>query len=106
MVDKRENASFQGLILGLVSRGSATWPGSGVKPRRLPRFGPEPRVQEYDARRNLAGMPGGRALGGFIIIEGSCCAVLPAGTTNRADYEMIPDEILGQLSAAFNMTAS
>ena len=34
------------------------------------------------------------------LIEGSCFAASPAGTTNRADYEFMRDEILGQLKAA------
>ena len=34
------------------------------------------------------------------LIEGSCFAASPAGTTNRADYEFMRDEILGQLQAA------
>jgi len=37
---------------------------------------------------------------GFTLIEGSCFAASPAGTTNRADYESMRDEILGQLRAA------
>ena len=37
---------------------------------------------------------------GFELIEGSCFAASPAGTTNRADYESMRDEILGQLEAA------
>ncbi|MBV8410150.1 MAG: M81 family metallopeptidase [Alphaproteobacteria bacterium] len=37
---------------------------------------------------------------GFALIEGSCFAASPAGTTNRADYETMRDEILGQLEAA------
>ena len=37
---------------------------------------------------------------GFELIEGSCFAASPAGTTNRADYETMRDEILGQLGAA------
>jgi len=37
---------------------------------------------------------------GFTLIEGSCFAASPAGTTNRADYEFMRDEILGQLEAA------
>ena len=37
---------------------------------------------------------------GFELIEGSCFAASPAGTTNRADYETMRDEILGQLEAA------
>ena len=37
---------------------------------------------------------------GFTLIEGSCFAASPAGTTNRADYEFMRDEILGQLQAA------
>ena len=37
---------------------------------------------------------------GFTLIEGSCFAASPAGTTNRADYEAMRDEILGQVKAA------
>ncbi len=37
---------------------------------------------------------------GFELIEGSCFAASPAGTTNRADYEAMRDEILDQLEAA------
>jgi microcystin degradation protein MlrC len=37
---------------------------------------------------------------GFTLIEGSCFAASPAGTTNRRDYEAMRDEILGQLKAA------
>ena len=37
---------------------------------------------------------------GFTLIEGSCFAASPAGTTNRQDYEAMRDEILGQLKAA------
>jgi microcystin degradation protein MlrC len=37
---------------------------------------------------------------GFTLIEGSCFAASPAGITNRADYELMRDEILGQLKAA------
>ena len=37
---------------------------------------------------------------GFELIEGSCFAASPAGTTNRADYEAMRDEILGQLKSA------
>ena len=40
------------------------------------------------------------AADGFTLIEGSCFAASPAGTTNRADYEMMRDEILDQLRAA------
>ncbi len=37
---------------------------------------------------------------GFTLVEGSCFAASPAGTTNRADYEFMRDEILAQLEAA------
>jgi len=37
---------------------------------------------------------------GFTLIEGSCFAASPAGTVNRADYEFMRDEVLGQLEAA------
>ena len=45
------------------------------------------------ARRRAAGE-------GYTLIEGSCFAASPAGTTNRADYEMMRDEILAQVRAA------
>ena len=37
---------------------------------------------------------------GFTLIEGSCFAASPAGTTSRKDYEFMRDEIVGQLQAA------
>jgi microcystin degradation protein MlrC len=37
---------------------------------------------------------------GFTLVEGSCFAASPAGTTNRADYEAMRDEILAQVQAA------
>jgi microcystin degradation protein MlrC len=37
---------------------------------------------------------------GFTLIEGSCFAASPAGTTNQRDYETMRDEILEQLKAA------
>ena len=37
---------------------------------------------------------------GFTLIEGRCFAATPAGTTNRADYETMRDEIIGQVKAA------
>ena len=37
---------------------------------------------------------------GYTLVEGSCFAASPAGTTNRKDYEFMRDEILGQLDAA------
>src|SRR6201986_1500430 len=40
------------------------------------------------------------AVENFTLIEGSCFAASPAGTTNRADYEFMRDEILAQLKAA------
>ncbi len=40
------------------------------------------------------------AADGFTLIEGSCFAASPAGTTNRADYEFMRDEILAQVQAA------
>src|ERR1700722_12951638 len=36
---------------------------------------------------------------GFTLIEGSCFAASPAGTTNRAAYEFMRDETLAQLKA-------
>jgi microcystin degradation protein MlrC len=43
---------------------------------------------------------GRAAKDGFTLIEGSCFAASPAGTVNQADYELMRDEVLGQLRAA------
>src|SRR5215510_8775125 len=37
---------------------------------------------------------------GFTLVEGSCFAASPAGTTNRMAYESMRDEILAQLRTA------
>jgi len=37
---------------------------------------------------------------GFTLVEGSCFAASPAGTTNRAAYEFMRDEIVAQVKAA------
>src|SRR5712671_548608 len=42
---------------------------------------------------------------GFTLIEGSCFAACPAGTTNRAAYEFMRDEILQQLKHAMPVDA-
>jgi len=42
---------------------------------------------------------------GFTLIEGSCFAASPAGTTNRSDYEFMRDEILDQLRSAMPVDA-
>jgi microcystin degradation protein MlrC len=42
---------------------------------------------------------------GFELIEGSCFAASPSGTTNRADYEFMRDEILDQVKAALPLDA-
>jgi microcystin degradation protein MlrC len=41
----------------------------------------------------------------FTLIEGSCFAASPAGTTNRQDYELMRDEILGQIEKAMPINA-
>jgi microcystin degradation protein MlrC len=42
---------------------------------------------------------------GFTLIEGSCFAASPAGTVNRRDYELMRDEVLGQLKEAMPLDA-
>lgn len=42
---------------------------------------------------------------GFTLLEGSCFAASPGGVTNRADYEWMRDEILGELAAAMPLDA-
>jgi len=43
---------------------------------------------------------------GFTLIEGSCFAASPAGKVNQADYELMRDEVLGQLQAALPLDAA
>ncbi|MDA9391525.1 microcystin LR degradation protein MlrC-like protein [Bradyrhizobium sp. CCBAU 45394] len=62
----------------------------GEHPEEAPLFGTEPL---WVARRRAA-------TEGFTLVEGSCFAATPAGTTNRRDYEFMRDEILAQLKAA------
>lgn len=62
----------------------------GEHPAEQPVFGSEPL---WVARRRAAAE-------GFTLIEGSCFAAEPAGTTNRRDYELMRDEILSQLESA------
>src|SRR4051794_34297177 len=45
------------------------------------------------------------AIDGFTLVEGSCFAASPAGLTNRADYESMRDEIIGQVKAAMPLDA-
>ena len=42
---------------------------------------------------------------GFTLIEGSCFAASPAGTTNQHAYETMRDEILEQVTAAHPLDA-
>lgn len=42
---------------------------------------------------------------GFTLIEGSCFHASPGGRTNRADYEAMRDEILGQIAGALPLDA-
>lgn len=39
------------------------------------------------------------------VVEGTCAAALPAGITNRRDYETLRDEIIGQIAAAMPLDA-
>ena len=70
--------------------------------RRASSCGPAsiPTTRRACARRRCSSPAGAPRREGFTLIEGSCFAASPAGTTNRADYEFMRDEILAQLKAA------
>jgi len=85
-----ETNTFSPLPTSLASYQESVYFRPGEHPDDAPRMCTAPL---FVARRRA-----GRD--GFTLIEGSCFAASAAGTTNRADYETMRDEILGQLRAA------
>jgi microcystin degradation protein MlrC len=90
-----ETNTFSPLPTSLSAYRESVFYGPGQHPDDAPRMCTAPL---FVARRRAA-------KDGFTLIEGSCFAASPAGTTNRADYEFMRDEILGQLRAAMPLDA-
>ena len=85
-----ETNTFSPLPTSLAAYQESVFFRPGEHPTDAPRMCTAPL---FVARRRAAAE-------GFTLVEGSCFAASPAGTTNRADYEFMRDEILGQLQAA------
>lgn len=85
-----ETNTFSPLPTSLDSYKESVFLRPGEHPTDAPRMCTAPL---FVARRRAA-------LEGFTLIEGSCFAASPAGTTNHDAYETMRDEILGQLEAA------
>ena len=85
-----ETNTFSPLPTSLAAYKESVFYRPGEHPDDAPRMCTAPL---FVARRRAAGE-------GFTLVEGSCFAASPAGTTNRADYEFMRDEILDQLEAA------
>src|SRR5438477_11761015 len=85
-----ETNTFSPLPTSLTAYKESVFFRPGEHPEDCPRMCTAPL---FVARRRAAAE-------GFTLIEGSCFAASPAGTTNRADYEFMRDEILAQLKAA------
>jgi microcystin degradation protein MlrC len=85
-----ETNTFSPLPTSLEAYKESVFFRPGEHPNDAPRMCTAPL---FVARRRAAAE-------GFTLIEGSCFAASPAGTTNRADYEFMRDEILAQLKAA------
>lgn len=85
-----ETNTFSPLPTSLAAYRESVFLRPGEHPTDAPRMCTAPL---FVARRRAA-------TDGFTLIEGSCFAASPAGTTNRSDYEMMRDEILDQLKAA------
>ena len=85
-----ETNTFSPLPTSLAAYEEAVFLRPGKHPDDAPRMCTAPL---FVARRRAAAE-------GFTLIEGSCFAASPAGTTNGRDYELMRDEILAQLQAA------
>jgi microcystin degradation protein MlrC len=85
-----ETNTFSPLPTSLASYQESVFLRPGEHPDDAPRMCTAPL---FVARRRAAE-------DGFSLIEGSCFAASPAGTTNRQDYEAMRDEILAQLKSA------
>ncbi len=85
-----ETNTFSPLPTSLASYKETVFLRPGEHPTDAPRMCTAPL---FVARRRASA-------DGFTLIEGSCFAASPAGTTNRQDYEMMRDEILAQMKDA------
>lgn len=90
-----ETNTFSPLPTSLASYEESVFLRPGEHPEDAPRMCTAPL---FVARRRAKA-------DGFTLIEGSCFAASPAGTTNRKDYETMRDEILAQLEAALPLDA-
>lgn len=90
-----ETNTFSPLPTSLASYKESVFLRPGEHPEDAPRMCTAPL---FVARRRAKA-------DGFTLIEGSCFAASPAGTTNRKDYETMRDEILAQLEAALPFDA-
>lgn len=90
-----ETNTFSPLPTSLASYKESVFLRPGEHPEDAPRMCTAPL---FVARRRAKA-------DGFTLIEGSCFAASPAGTTNRKDYETMRDEILAQLEAALPLDA-
>ena len=85
-----ETNTFSPLPTSLASYQESVFLRPGEHPQDAPRMCTAPL---FVARRRAKDE-------NFTLIEGSCFAASPAGTTNRKDYEIMRDEILAQLTEA------
>jgi microcystin degradation protein MlrC len=85
-----ETNTFSPIPTSLESYREMVFFGPGEHPQDAPRMCTAPL---WVARRRAAAE-------GFTLIEGSCFAASPAGTTNRAAYEEMRDRILAELTVA------
>lgn len=85
-----ETNTFSPLPTSIEGYKEGVWLRPGEHPNDAPRMCTAPLfvARQRAAKEN------------FTLIEGSCFAASPAGTTNKADYETMRDEILAQLTQA------
>lgn len=85
-----ETNTFSPLPTSIEGYREGVWLRPGEHPNDAPRMCTAPLLvaRQRAAKEN------------FTLIEGSCFAAAPAGTTNQADYETMRDEILAQLKQA------
>jgi microcystin degradation protein MlrC len=85
-----ETNTFSPLPTSIEGYKEGVWLRPGEHPNDAPRMCTAPLLvaRQRAAKEN------------FTLIEGSCFAASPAGTTNKADYETMRDEILDQLKKA------
>jgi microcystin degradation protein MlrC len=91
-----ESNTFSPIPTSLESYKEGVFLRPGEHPQDAPRMCTAPL---FVSRRRAA-------VDDFTLIEGSCFAASPAGTTNRQDYELMRDEILGQIEEAMPIDAA